>query len=147
MPLEPLNAVQLYNSLATTFRARRLGPEMRQFNNVGGLTTEQFVAKFRTAPGQEREYTAGIPQAITMMNGQLFDPMRAVYDEAMLAARTDAERVEALFLATLARPPAASELDHCLEVLGRETDAAGRRLAFVDIHWALVNSAEFAFSP
>jgi hypothetical protein len=147
MPLEPLNAVQLYNSLATTFRARRLGPEMRQFNNVGSLTAEQFVAKFRTAPGQEREYTAGIPQAITMMNGQLFDPMRAVYDEAMLAARTDAERVEALFLATLSRPPAAAELDHCLEVLGRETDAAGRRLAFVDIHWALVNSAEFAFSP
>lgn len=146
MPLEPLNAVQLYNSLATAFHAPRLAGGGRRF---GGQAppAEQFLAKFRTAPGQEREYTAGIPQAITMMNGLTFDPMRAVYDEAVITSRDDPGRIEALFLATVSRPPAATELATCLEVLGRETTAAGRRLALVDIHWALVNSAEFAFNP
>jgi hypothetical protein len=149
MPLEPLNAVQLYNSLATAYRAPRLGAAGRGVPGAfrGDTPVEQFLAKFRAAAGQDREYNAGIPQAITMMNGQMFDPMRAVYDEAMLAARDDTQRVEALFMATVSRPPAGAELEQCLEVLGRETTAAGRRLAFIDIHWALVNSAEFAFSP
>ena len=148
MPLEPLNAVQLYNSLATAYQAPRLAGNGRQANNGGQVSrVDQFLAKFRSAPGQEREYTAGIPQAITMMNGQIFDPMRAVYHEAMLTAANDAERVEGLFLATVSRPPVATELATCLEVLGRETTAAGRRMALIDIHWALVNSAEFAFSP
>ena len=113
----------------------------------GEMAAEQFLAKFRTAPGQEREYTAGIPQAITMMNGQLFDPFRAVFCEAVMTAADDPGRIEALFLATVSRPPAPAELATCLEVLGRETTVAGRRLALLDIHWALVNSAEFAFSP
>jgi len=82
-----------------------------------------------------------------MMNGDMFDPMRAVFNEAMAAAKNDPERIEALFLATVSRPPAPAELSRCLDVLGRETTEAGRRHAFVDIHWALVNSAEFAFSP
>jgi hypothetical protein len=146
MPFEPLNAVQLYNSLATAYQSPRLAGNVQRF--AGQATpVDQFLAKFRTAPGQEREYTAGIPQAITMMNGQLFDPMRAVYNEVMLAAQDDSERVAALFLATVSRPPTPAETQKCLEVLGREQDSAGRRLALLDIHWALVNSAEFAFSP
>ena len=146
MPLEPLNAVQLYNSLAVAYHAAKVSPNGMQAAGRAP-TAEQFLAKFRTAPGQQREYTAGIPQAIALMNGQMFDPMRVVYHEAMIASRTDPERIEALFLATVSRPPVDAELATCLEVLGRETTAAGRRLALVDIHWALVNSAEFAFSP
>lgn len=145
MPLEPLNAVQLYNSLAVAYHAAKVSPNGMQA--VGRAPATQFLAKFRTAPGQQREYTAGIPQAIALMNGQMFDPMRVVYHEAMIASRTDPERIETLFLATVSRPPVDAELATCLEVLGRETTAAGRRLALVDIHWALVNSAEFAFSP
>ena len=147
MPLEPLNAVQLFNSLATAYRSPRLEARAPRLNGFTASTVELFLAKFRTAPGQEREYTAGIPQAITMMNSDMFDPMRAVFNEAMAAAKNDPERIEALFLATVSRPPAPAELSRCLDVLGRETTEAGRRHAFVDIHWALVNSAEFAFSP
>lgn len=146
MPLEPLNAVQLYNSLAVAYHAAKASPSSMQAAGRAP-TAAQFLAKFRTAPGQEREYTAGIPQAIALMNGQMFDPMRVAYHEAVIASRTDPERIEALFLATVSRPPVDAELATCLEVLGRETTAAGRRLALVDIHWALVNSAEFAFSP
>ena len=146
MPLEPLNAVQLYNSLAVAYHAAKASPGSMQAAGPAS-SAAQFLAKFRTAPGQEREYTAGIPQAIALMNGQMFDPMRIVYHEAVIGSKTDPERIEALFLTTVSRPPADAELATCLEVLGRETTAAGRRLAFIDIHWALVNSAEFAFSP
>lgn len=146
MPLEPLTAGQLANSLATAYHAARLDAGGQGFPRRAPAA-EQFLAKFRTAPGQGREYTAGIPQAIALMNGQLFDPMRAVYHESVITAKDDPGRIEALFLATVSRPPAAAELATCLEALGRETTTAGRRLALVDIHWALVNSAEFAFSP
>ena len=146
MPLEPLNAVQLYNSLAAAYHATKT-PTGTAASGEQGAAVERFLAKFRTAPGQEREYTAGIPQAIALMNGQLFDPMRAVYHDAVVAAPDAPARVEALFLMTVSRPPTDKELATCLEALAREKTAADRRLALIDIHWALVNSAEFAFSP
>ena len=59
---------------------------------------------------------------------------------------SDAERVDALFLATLARSPAADEAKPCLDVLASCKSPAERNRALSDIFWALLNSTEFAFN-
>jgi hypothetical protein len=59
---------------------------------------------------------------------------------------TDEDRIEALFLSTLSRPPDAEELAMCLESLAEHDADVAPDQAFSDILWALVNSTEFAFN-
>jgi hypothetical protein len=61
--------------------------------------------------------------------------------ELVKARKTDAETVEALYLATIARLPTEKEKDTVAKHLANAKDRAE---AARDIAWALVNSKEFA---
>jgi hypothetical protein len=59
---------------------------------------------------------------------------------------TDEDRLEALFLSALSRPPDADERAMCLEALGECESITDRNQVLSDILWALLNSTEFAFN-
>ena len=58
----------------------------------------------------------------------------------------DEDRVDALFLATLARRPDKDESAACVAAMQENTDAKKRNQALSNILWALLNSTEFTFN-
>lgn len=138
--VRPLSPRQLHASLRTAaglLPAPDSDPEARQ-----------FVQRFDNAVSRV-EYQAGIPQALLLMNGDvvasLTDPQQSRLISAAADAPffSDAERIETLFLATLTRPPTASESERCQTLL---KDDENFRQALSDILWALLNTSEFALN-
>ena len=111
----------------------------------------EFVRRMRTPPGNATEYRAGTLQALMLMNGPFTAAAASADRSSLLGAleapfMSDNERIDALFLATLARPPEADEREACLVELRNVETPAGRRRAESDVLWALLNSTEFAFN-
>jgi hypothetical protein len=104
----------------------------------------------RAPPGVATEYRAGTLQALMLMNGAVASTVSRPDSRLVSALEapflTDEDRVDALFLAAIARRPDAEEREAIMELLaGCETEAE-RRHVLSDILWALLNSAEFAFN-
>jgi len=150
MALKPLSAEQLYESLT---RATRLAVPDSNLMGTDMLAPErlQFATQFETSAAGGAEYQAGIPQALAMMNGPMIAAATEPSQSGILVALeapffTDAERVDALFLATLSRFPSKSECDEFVGYVERGGAAGDRRQALGDVLWALVNSAEFTLN-
>jgi len=96
------------------------------------------------------DFSAGIPQALLMMNGSVISDatdleksrtLRAVVDSPFMK---DEDRLETLFLATLTRRPSDREREVLLASVKAEGAVPGA--VFADIMWALLNSPEFVLS-
>ena len=116
----------------------------RFFNN----SRQNFVAKFEAPAQGATEFEAGIPQALTLMNGTLIDEATDLGRSDLLRAMagpffTDADRVEVLFMSTLSRPPTELEREKFVGYVERGGPTGDRRKALGDVLWALLNSAEF----
>ncbi len=111
----------------------------------------EFVRRMRTPPGSPAEYRAGTLQALMLMNGP-FTAAASSADRSSLIGALEApflgddERIDAMFLATLARLPEGDERAACLAELQKAKQPAERRRAESDVLWALLNSTEFAFN-
>ena len=97
------------------------------------------------------EYRAGTLQALMLMNGHTMADVTAPGESSFLGAldapfMKDEDRVEALFLAALARRPDSEESAACLAELQKSSDEQKRNQALGSILWALLNSTEFAFN-
>jgi hypothetical protein len=107
-----------------------------------------FLAKFEAPTQRTTEFQAGIPQALTMMNGTFIaaatDPNRSDLLIAVAEAPflTDEQRVETLFLAVLSRSPTAAERARFIGYIQRKPSNDNRK-ALSDVMWALLNSTEF----
>jgi hypothetical protein len=111
----------------------------------------EFVRRMRPPPGEPTEYRAGTLQALMLMNGQTTARVTAPQESRLLGAinapfLSDAEKVDALFLATLSRLPSEDERTLFVEVLKEGKSPAERQQALSDSFWALLNSTEFAFN-
>lgn len=153
MSLKSLTAEQLYDSLAEAMRSR----ETTQFGRVREVTqgVDQnrvaFVSKFRAPTLRTVDYEAGIPQALTLMNGTVMHQATDLLESDLLASLhdpffSDRQRLEILFLATLSRPPSDDEQTQLLSFVKSGGAEGNRREAYSDILWALLNSAEFVFN-
>ena len=112
---------------------------------------EQFLARFRAPSQSVTEFQAGIPQAPTMMNGpvvaELTDPKTSPLLVSLSAPfLEDEERLNILFLSTLARFPREEERARFLSHIVQSSDDAERQQALSDVLWALLNSAEFVLN-
>jgi hypothetical protein len=58
----------------------------------------------------------------------------------------EADQIEAMFLATLSRPPDDEERALFAQALAAAADAPERQRVASDMLWALVNSTEFSFN-
>jgi Protein of unknown function (DUF1549)/Protein of unknown function (DUF1553) len=162
MEPKPLSADQLYDALLM-LRPRgasadaTMGPDNANplvAASNGPLTDPRrvdFLARFPPLVGARADYSAGIPQTLTLLNGPfLAESTKA--GRGGLAAALGApwldteERVRILFLATLSRFPDAAELPRFADAWRQAEQSAGPGQAAEDILWALVNSAEFAFN-
>lgn len=153
---KPLTPEQLYDSF-TLLAPRAMGEEdpSTAAGNLMGMESDprriQFVQRMRAPPGARTEYHSGTLQALTLMNGDATAQVTAPGGSTLLGAlrapfMSDDDRIEAMFLASLARMPTDAQRQMCRQVLGECQSHEDRDRALGDILWALVNSTEFAFN-
>lgn len=158
MLAKPLTPEQLYDSFTILAPATDTiqTPDVTQpSNGPKGLDENpirvEFIRRMRPPPGSAIEYRAGTLQALMMMNGRTMADLTTAGESSLLGAldapfMSDGDRVDSLFLATLARRPDADEAAACLATLQDCHDAPERNRALSDILWAVLNSTEFAFN-
>ncbi|HEX6961567.1 MAG TPA: DUF1553 domain-containing protein, partial [Lacipirellula sp.] len=111
----------------------------------------EFVRRMRPPPGEPTEYRAGTLQALMLMNGQVTTGATSPATSSLVGAleapfMTNADRIAALFLATLSREPDSDERELFAAALAECKTAEERAAALSDMFWALLNSTEFAFN-
>lgn len=155
-PLRGLSGEQLFDSLATaTGQPDAVGEDPFAFFN-GGSPRQEFLTKYGQQTAKSTDYETSIIQALTLMNGRFVseatNPTRSELLTAVVEAPflNDHSRIEAIYLATLSRQPAAKELENTLAFIEKAATGADakklRNEAFADVFWAILNSAEFVFN-
>ncbi|MFV0443915.1 MAG: DUF1549 domain-containing protein [Planctomycetaceae bacterium] len=147
-PLKTLTPEQTFDSLeqalhlpvsSTSELAARHNGEMSQI-------VRRLDESLSTSP---EEYSAGVPQVLLLMNGDLLAnatdldksrTLRGVVESPFLGTN---EKLDALYLAALTRLPQTAERAALLNHLQGQPDEKSRRIAYGDIFWALLNSPEF----
>ncbi|MBT6156945.1 MAG: DUF1553 domain-containing protein [Planctomycetaceae bacterium] len=152
MSIKSLSPEQVYDCLSEAVRLREAVGNTGATSAFGRQLDQRkqaFLAKFE-APAQRRtEFQSGIPQALTMMNGQFLVTATDVSRSDILAALIDAsfftneERVEVLFLSALARFPEKAEREKFVAYVKTGGPTKDSKQALSDVLWALLNSSEF----
>jgi hypothetical protein len=145
--LRQLQAEQLYDSLLVVTGAdNTLSSADRE------SMKERWLRQFTTAFGTDENddsttFNGSIPQALTLMNGELVRQATGNQPGSMLARVAgnpkfdNAERIRYLYLAAFSRLPTRQELAISNELLVARGGNVGRALQ--DIWWALLNTNEF----
>ena len=150
MAVKGLSPEQLFDSLAMATGYRPSSSPQPQ-NQPAPDPRAEFLARF--AGGQPRTETQrSIQQALMLMNGQFIADATRLKDGAALAsiandrALDTAGKVEALYLATLSRKPAAKELKRFVKYVDEGGPSKDAKMALADVLWTLLNSAEFSLN-
>ncbi|QDT12932.1 DUF1553 domain-containing protein [Stieleria marina] len=153
MEVKTLTAPQLYDciTVATLLDQNAGVGGGFQLNRFGNSGRAAFLQQFASPASNRIEFNAGIPQALTLMNGGLIDSATGV-DSSGLLKSLDApffsndERMEVLFLATLSRKPTGSEWNLLRSAIPENAPVNIRSEVLSDMLWALINSAEFSLN-
>jgi hypothetical protein len=163
MPLRAMKPEQLFDSLAmaTGYRDSGGGDDLIS-GLLGGNRSarSEFLTRFASSE-KAIEAQTSILQALSLMNGKVVAAATTLEKSETLAAVADApflttaERIESLYIATLARKPATKELDRAVRFVQDAVKASkpkenGEREAYsnalADVFWALLNSPEFVLN-
>jgi hypothetical protein len=142
-PVQGLTPEQLYDSLLVVTGAAPEGPGGAYLQNPGS-PRRQFLDAFALS-GSRTDTQTTIIQALALMNGELVGAATTLETSHTLGAVVDlpgltpAERVEALYLAALGRPPRPEESRRALRHVGD----GGAKARYADVLWALLNGVEF----
>jgi Protein of unknown function (DUF1549)/Protein of unknown function (DUF1553) len=152
MYIKTLSAEQLVDSIvdvvagpdkAAEFFAKK-GPAADKKDKKGkglpGGPRGQLIRFFLVEDGADPlEYQDGIPQALRLMNGPLFNSGgKALLDAMKFNAAADA--IDYLFLVALARHPTIQENQRLAAYVQKQDN---KRVAYADIVWTLMNCSEF----
>ena len=150
MQMKVLAPEQLYDCLVQATRRFEVEspPTPGPVPQMQGSPRQQFIARFNRSTQETTEFEAGIPQVLSLMNGELTteitDPSRSGILQALEApVFDDGERIEALFLSTLSRPPTDEERQQIAEYITGGGPSHDRRKALADVLWTMLNSSEF----
>ena len=133
---------QLYDSLLVATKADRSEAAGRQDRWLS-----QFVIAFGTDEGDSSTtFNGTIPQILMLFNGDLIQAATSLnqdgfLDQIVLANRTNRDKINALYVAALARWPSSSELRYANHLLLARKGQV--KEALQDVWWALLNSNEF----
>ncbi|MBL8851824.1 MAG: DUF1553 domain-containing protein [Planctomycetaceae bacterium] len=161
MYLKHLTAEQLYDSLqVATLPSADPGAALRNADAQRQAWIAQFFSPEQTEENCESTTFDGtLPQALSMMNGELVAQAVSSADNTRLASilvetPDEVERIRKISLATLSRYPTRDEVDKIREFLRhsvRQQVQSGRVAnakqaideSLRDVYWAYLNSAEF----
>jgi hypothetical protein len=145
--LRQMSAEQLYESLLVATRAQDTQLSYDEQEKMKREWLSQFVIAFGNDEGLESTtFNGTIPQALMMMNGELIKKATSGERGSFLwqvanSKLSNAQRIDYLFVAGLARRPNRNETDIANKLLvAREGDAVA---ALQDMWWAVLNSNEF----
>jgi hypothetical protein len=143
---------QLYDSLSTLVGPAGGKKVMDKKGPLAGKKgpanpRDNFLNFFRIDEGADpREYQAGIPQALRLMNsGQSNNTGATVANSMEEGDNVPKQVIERLYLHALSRRPSAEETERLVSYV-RDKGEPGPRAAYSDILWAILNSSEFAFN-
>ena len=163
IPIRPLEPEVLVRSVLRATGMEDPHPEnnARQVKGYVQKAEREFVRRFGVDESEKRmEFQGTVLQVLLLFNGEFTSskapasrPYHASYQkkypgnlDVVLHGIAPARHVEQLFLVTLGRPPSSAERGtfdrHALSA----RDDAKRQSVLADIHWALLNSAEFLHS-
>jgi hypothetical protein len=148
MPLKGLTPEQIFDSLAvaTGYRGTPIAPG--NFTRFDGAR-QQFLVKFANSSDKRTENHTSILQALALMNGSFMSNATSLDRSETLAALLDApfmdtqQRLDALYLAALARPMNAREAERLVPYINKGGPSGDTRRALADTFWVLLNSSEF----
>lgn len=149
MSLKGLTPEQLFDSIAQATGFYEPYANRDPFAMQQGTPRDEFVQTFDNTRDSVIEQQTTILQALSMMNGQFVADATSLEKSATLAAiaefpqMTTAERLEALYLAALGRPPRTDELERLVGYVDAGGAAKDPKKALSDVFWALLNSSEF----
>jgi hypothetical protein len=153
MAMKTMSAEQLYDCLTEAMRQRDSAAAIAGVAGGRGFdqNRQAFLARFRAPTQGATEYQSGIPQALTLMNGQVVRQATDLSQSDLLTALdapffTNEQRVEVLFLSTLARFPSDAERAWIVEYVETGGTKGDSQEALGDVLWALLNSAEFVLN-
>lgn len=148
MYVKSMTAEQLYDSLIIATNAHKSGRSWEEAERQRQTWMRQFFQTFGTDENDEAtSFDGTIPQALTMMNGDLVDTAikaskGSLLNDVLTSKDSPTEKIRKLYLATLARPPSAGEVKSATTIMKN----APPMEAFQDLYWALLNSNEFIFN-
>jgi hypothetical protein len=145
--LRQMEAEQLYESLITATKADNTVTKDRA-DDLKERWIKQFSQAFGTDENDESTtFNGSIPQALTLMNGELVRRATGNQPGSMLAKvagdpkMDNAQKIRYLYMAGLSRVPTKKELTISNELLMAHQGKVG--LALQDIWWAVLNTNEF----
>jgi len=144
--LRQIRAEELYESLLTATEAdRSRGGEAAAKKKDEWM--RQFIIAFGTDEGDDATtFNGSIAQVLMMFNGDLVKVATGTgkggfLDRIAAGGEKNAGKIDALYLAALARKPAAKEVSAANKLMqDRKGDAVA---ALQDVWWAILNSNEF----
>jgi hypothetical protein len=138
-----MEAEDLYESLVTATKAAAVGSYEEQAAKKANWL-RQFTVTFGNDEGTEATTFDGtIPQVLMMMNGELTkSALDSTFMQQLMADKMSMrEKVEYLYLATLARKPSSQEM-----ALISTAGGPNAMSALQDVFWSLLNCNEFIFN-
>jgi hypothetical protein len=121
------------------------GGEMRE------MVMMRMINQFRTSFGDDEggevaEFSGTIPAALMMMNSQVVgngtSPRGGVLSEILSKHKGEGERIHAIFMTVLSRPPSSGESSRWASHISK----SGGEKGYEDLMWTLVNTSEFLFN-
>ena len=152
--IKPLDAEQFFYSMlqATGFERLQYRRDPEGIKEMKREYLERFIFLLDNGENEEIEaFNGTVPQALMMINGSMVnDSADSKRRGSMLGYildrnRTPDERLERIYLTTLSRLPTIKEKVYFKRYLDRSL-YRNKELAYGDLYWALLNSAEFALN-
>jgi len=143
--MRPMQPEEVYQSLLVVAGRNKTNGSPLEVEQARRDWLGQFARKMETDEGDESNLFSGnIHQSLVMMNGPLMQQAtsasaRSVLAKVMASKMETLQKVEHLFLASVARKPTKRELKLVQQMLDKTTP----RQMLQDIWWALLNSNEF----
>jgi hypothetical protein len=143
MPVRALTPEQIWDSFLQSVGARETAALRTPEILLQSLAVRRM---YRGSGESSSELSTSILQALGMMNGQAVTAAVTAGKGPTLTAVAEfpgwdaSQRIEALYLATLSRPPRSAELEPLVRFVASASSAPE---ALSDIFWALLNSSEF----
>jgi hypothetical protein len=147
-----LDAIDQMNGSATSFAGLPAGSRAIQIPDHGGVNS-YFLTVFGKPGGAsacecERSVDASLAQSLHLLNSpDIHGKMSSGVAKDLSAdmKRTDADKVQELYLRAFGRTASEHEMKYATSHIGK-FEAKDRAAAYEDVVWALINTKEFLFN-